>query len=94
MTIRIASQIVVIERGCEMPLYPFTCNECGHSFDALIARPVADPTAECPGCGSRDVARGFGVPAQPIHSAVAATNCRGDGPPCGAVGCGRVRATG
>lgn len=74
-----------------MPLYQFVCNSCGASFDALIARPTASPTADCKVCGSHDVVRGFGLPAQPATTVPVPTNCRGDGPPCGAAGCGRMR---
>ena len=79
-----------------MPLYPFACADCGHDFEALVTRPTADPTAECPACGSRQVTRGFGVPAKvsaPAGGGRPATNCRGDGPPCGAAWCGRKNAS-
>jgi putative FmdB family regulatory protein len=79
-----------------MPLYPFTCTDCGKEFEALIARPTADPRAECPSCGGANVAREFGVPAK-VSAAAAElplTNCRGDGPPCGAPWCGRTAAGG
>jgi putative FmdB family regulatory protein len=72
-----------------MPLYPFACSDCGAEFEALVTRPTADPKAECPSCGGLHVTRGFGVPARP--AAEPQTNCRGDGPPCGAPLCGRTR---
>jgi putative FmdB family regulatory protein len=74
-----------------MPLYPFTCPDCGHEFESLAARPTATPKAACPRCGSENAARGFGVPAKVSASSadLPLTNCRGDGPPCGAPWCGR-----
>ena len=54
----------------------------------MIPKATAEPTADCPECGGAKVARRFGVP---VAKTVEATNCRGDGPPCGAVGCGRAR---
>ena len=75
-----------------MPLYPYTCDDCEAEFEALVTR-VTDPLAvECPACGGTRVARGFGVPARGPASTPPATNCRGDGPPCGAQGCGRRAA--
>lgn len=75
-----------------MPLYPFTCSDCGEAFESLVARPTATPTATCPGCGGANVTRGFGVPAKVSarsEGGLPTTNCRGDGPPCGAPWCGR-----
>jgi putative FmdB family regulatory protein len=76
-----------------MPLYPFTCDDCGNAFDALVARPTAEPKAECPSCGGSKVSRGFGVPAKTTATTgLPTTNCRGDGPPCGAPWCGRAKS--
>jgi putative FmdB family regulatory protein len=79
-----------------MPLYPFACTDCGAEFEALVARPMAEPTADCPSCGGAKVERRFGVPAKVSAPAVSlpATNCRGDGPPCGASRCGRKPSVG
>ena len=33
-----------------MPIYAFTCNACGHSFDRLQKLSDADPST-CPACG-------------------------------------------
>jgi putative FmdB family regulatory protein len=71
-----------------MPLYPFTCQDCSTTFDALVAKATDRPTAECPACGGANVVRGFGVPSAKTAEP---TNCRGDGPPCGAFGCGRAQ---
>jgi putative FmdB family regulatory protein len=35
-----------------MPLFEFTCRQCGRRFEALVT--VTRP-AECPGCGSADL---------------------------------------
>ena len=34
-----------------MPIYAFTCDACGHSFDRLQKLSDADPTV-CPACGA------------------------------------------
>jgi putative FmdB family regulatory protein len=76
-----------------MPLYPFSCSDCGTEFEELVTRPTTDPKTECPSCGGKNVARRFGVPAAVSTSGteLPQTNCRGDGPPCGAPWCGRNR---
>jgi putative FmdB family regulatory protein len=74
-----------------MPLYPFTCSDCSTAFDALVTRTTGEAGTQCPSCGSQHVIRGFGVPARVTAPAAVPTNCRGDGPPCGATGCGRGR---
>jgi putative FmdB family regulatory protein len=71
-----------------MPLYEYTCRKCSHSFEALASARRAGSDA-CPRCGSEDVERLIGLPAAGRASDEAATNCRGDGPPCGAPWCGR-----
>lgn len=73
-----------------MPLYPYTCTDCGAEFEALVTRPTAADAAACPECESGNVSRGLSLPAKTTASTAApATNCRGDGPPCGAAWCGR-----
>ena len=73
-----------------MPLYPFTCSDCGAEFEALVTRPTADPKAECPSCGGPQVdPRTWS--SGPAGVGRRRTNCRGDGPPCGAPWCGRTR---
>lgn len=75
-----------------MPLCPYTCDDCGAEFEALVLRPSAAPADGCPGCRSEKLTRGLALPARAAASAVApATNCRGDAPPCGASWCGRPR---
>ena len=72
-----------------MPLYPYTCDDCAAEFEALVTKTTGEPKVECPSCGGSRVTRGFGVPARVTVATPPATNCRGDGPPCGAAGCGR-----
>jgi putative FmdB family regulatory protein len=73
-----------------MPLYPYTCPACGHAFEALVTTTNGTTTVECPECGNDKPERGFGLPAKPAAGKdLPATNCRGDGPPCGAPWCGR-----
>ncbi len=74
-----------------MPLDRYSCRDCGESFEQMRPRTGAVATAiACPKCESDAVEPSFGLPAKPLP--VAATNCRGDGPPCGASSCGRMRA--
>jgi putative FmdB family regulatory protein len=71
-----------------MPLYEFTCQKCGHQFEELIT--LAELEVEglcCPGCGSREVARGlstFATASSPHESAPACGLSGG----CGAGGFG------
>ena len=70
-----------------MPLYEYTCRKCERDFEALVSVRGDDEVA-CPQCGGEELSRHFGLPAagRVVESA---TNCRGDGPPCGTTGCGR-----
>jgi putative FmdB family regulatory protein len=72
-----------------MPLYPYTCDDCGHAFEKVMSRAAVEPAVSCPECHSPRVVRQFGLPAA-TSKALPATNCRGNGPPCGAIGCGRI----
>ncbi len=80
-----------------MPLDRYSCNDCGERFEQMRSRSNAPVTATatviaCPSCGGESVELSFGLPAKPLPvSAAAATNCRGDGLPCGASFCGRMR---
>ena len=72
-----------------MPLYEFGCAACDHVFDALVTKVSGEP-GHCPACGKAEVRRLIGLPAPGrVKDAAPATNCRGDGPPCGAPRCGR-----
>jgi putative FmdB family regulatory protein len=72
-----------------MPLYECTCRKCSHTFEEYV--PAAG-TAEvrCPGCQGAELDRLIGLPARGrVVDSRSETNCRGDGPPCGAPWCGR-----
>jgi putative FmdB family regulatory protein len=72
-----------------MPLYEYTCRKCEHAFEALVtARSAA--AVKCPQCESEELDQLIGLPAPGrVVDGPPATNCRGDGPPCGAPWCGR-----
>lgn len=71
-------------------MYPYSCSGCGHEFDVLVTGSASAVVVACPECGGDKVERGFGVPAKPgAAKELPATNCRGNGPPCGAAWCGR-----
>lgn len=72
-----------------MPLYDYSCRACGHTFDAIVTLRTAD-AVRCPECDGTDLERLLGLPARgKVADSAPATNCRGDGPPCGAAWCGR-----
>lgn len=72
-----------------MPLYEYSCKSCEKDFELLVPSKDAD-AVRCPDCGGAEVSRHFGLPSAGRATAAApATNCRGDGPPCGAAWCGR-----
>lgn len=73
-----------------MPMYEFECCSCQESFERLVRndRELAETT--CPNCQGQEVNRLLSVPAKPVSSVDSLPmNCRGDGPPCGAMGCPR-----
>ena len=70
-----------------MPLFKYHCPACEHGFEVLAPGRADDPV-RCPACESDRPERVFGLPAVG-RPAPAPTNCRGDGPPCGAPRCGR-----
>jgi putative FmdB family regulatory protein len=72
-----------------MPLYEYTCRACEHTFETLVG-PRGDDEVRCPECDGAELDRLFGLPAPGrVTASAPATNCRGDGPPCGAPWCGR-----
>ena len=72
-----------------MPLYEYTCRKCEHSFEALVTARTAT-AVKCPKCESAELDQLIGLPsAGRTVEGKPATNCRGDGPPCGAPWCGR-----
>jgi putative FmdB family regulatory protein len=70
-----------------MPLYEYSCRSCEHSFEVLSSGNRSEPL-RCPECDGAEVDRLIGLPAKG-RTADPASNCRGDGPPCGAPWCGR-----
>ena len=71
-----------------MPLYEYACRRCEHTFEALVTGQTAD--VRCPECAGTELDRLIGLPARGrVADTPTATNCRGDGPPCGAPWCGR-----
>lgn len=40
-----------------MPIYEYTCRNCGETFDALRSIREADADLECPTCGERKAER-------------------------------------
>lgn len=72
-----------------MPLYEFSCRKCEHSFEVVTTAKSCDEV-RCPECAGAELDRLIGLPAKGrVADTAAATNCRGNGPPCGASWCGR-----
>lgn len=75
-----------------MPLYEYRCKSCEHTFEALVSSRLTVGVV-CPKCEGRELDQLIGLPAPGrTTESTGATNCRGDGPPCGASWCGRKNA--
>ncbi|QEG29246.1 Zinc ribbon domain protein [Gemmata obscuriglobus] len=75
-----------------MPLYEYKCRNCEHGFEALTSSRTA-VAVTCPKCEGKELDQLIGLPALGrVSEGAPATNCRGDGPPCGASWCGRKNA--
>jgi len=73
-----------------MPLYEYTCRTCEKDFEVLVTSRDEDEV-RCPECEGTELDRRFGLPARGrVVGNSTATNCQGDGPPCGAPWCTRV----
>ena len=73
-----------------MPLYEYRCRKCEREFEALVSS-RGEEVVQCPSCDGDQLDRLFGLPAKGrVLDSSPATNCRGDGPPCGAPRCGRL----
>lgn len=72
-----------------MPLYDFTCDECGTKFERLVRREADLPDVDCPQCGETRVTRDLSLPAAPVSSGESLPMACGSGPPCGAPWCQR-----
>jgi putative FmdB family regulatory protein len=70
-----------------MPLYGYTCQECRHTFEALV---FDGEQVQCPECEAERVERLLSLPARPQTTPSLPTGCQGSGPPCGAPGCRRL----
>ena len=70
-----------------MPLYEYSCEQCEHTFEALV---FDGDTVECPECAATRVTKLLSVPAKPQSggSSLPVSSC-GEGPPCGAPWCQR-----
>ncbi len=44
-----------------MPVYEYTCRDCGERFELLHRSQLSRPSAACPHCESRRVSREFSV---------------------------------
>jgi putative FmdB family regulatory protein len=73
-----------------MPLYDFSCAECGTRFERLVRREADIADVDCPKCASRQVDRELSLPAAPITAAQSLPTACGSGPPCGAPWCKRT----
>ncbi len=72
-----------------MPLYDYTCRKCQHTFEKHVTSRTASQVT-CPECESNELDQLLGCrPSVGRSESTPATNCRGDGPPCGASWCGR-----
>lgn len=49
-----------------MPLYDYTCKKCDQTFELLVR---SSTVPECPGCGSRKLAKLVSIPTAPGKSA-------------------------
>jgi putative FmdB family regulatory protein len=66
-----------------MPIYEYTCKDCGSDFELLIR---GEEKPVCPACGKRHVTKSFSVPAAHSASTTKELPCRPTG--CGMGQCG------
>ena len=69
-----------------MPLYEYSCQQCEHTFEALVFN---GEQVECPACEGKRLERLLSVPAKPRAEAALPMSCPPDRPPCGP-GCCRL----
>jgi putative FmdB family regulatory protein len=67
-----------------MPIYEYTCNDCGSDFELLVR---GEEKPVCPTCGKRHLTKSLSVPA--AHSASSAKDL-----PCQPTGCGMPQCGG
>jgi putative FmdB family regulatory protein len=63
-----------------VPLYEFTCEECGATFEELVAASLETLGVTCPGCGSEKVEK---LVSRFASGASSAGSGGGDGGSCG-----------
>jgi putative FmdB family regulatory protein len=59
-----------------MPLYEYTCRDCGKRFEVLQRLGAGSDGLTCPACGARNVVKQFSTFASSVQGSAAA--------PCGA----------
>lgn len=70
-----------------MPLYEYACQECEHTFEALV---FDGERVECPQCHADRLERLLSVPARPRSEGPSLPmSCNPKAPPCGP-GCCRL----
>lgn len=37
-----------------MPIYEYTCRDCGNDFEKLVRSPLSSDEVECPSCRSKE----------------------------------------
>jgi putative FmdB family regulatory protein len=72
-----------------MPLYDFSCSDCGAKFERLVRKESDISSVDCPECHGHRVSRELSLPAAPINSTQPLPTACGEGPPCGAPWCQR-----
>lgn len=63
-----------------MPLYEYACQDCDHTFEALVFN---GETVECPECHGEHLERLLSVPNARVESTPLPVNCPPSKPPCG-----------
>jgi putative FmdB family regulatory protein len=53
-----------------MPIYEYTCKQCGHQFEELVR---ADEKPTCPACGDSRLERQWSVPAAHVAESSASS---------------------
>ena len=75
-----------------MPIYEYTCNDCGSRFEKLVRRTSDVPGIECPSCGQKHLTQElstFSAHANGSTKSADLPTCPGSGRPCGNPGmCG------
>ncbi len=62
-----------------MPLFEFSCEECGSQFETIVRGGRA---ASCPSCGGAELSKLLSVPARPKRNDGGFASFDGPPPPC------------